>query len=251
MGMDNALQTTTVGASVNQLFDSEAQEAMERQFQVLASIGAHATHLARLFVLQYPENSMWLTQSHFWSLCFDFKRPRLPVKQQPNYRDPDENLFFVAIDPNHSNLCGWTAGSFRNSAHVFERSRLLLNPKERRLNHPPPLTQATPNTYSAQSFQEYLIEISLSYVPESEEEPEYASIMSGNLQRGERKKVRRNNCSNSSLIGVRAARYNKELFVQTHFHRSPYNFGLNDEHNGSVYCSETTPSRLQLAIFDY
>ncbi|KAL0214817.1 hypothetical protein P9112_007001 [Eukaryota sp. TZLM1-RC] len=403
--MDNVLQTTTVGASVNQFFDSEAQEAMERQFQVLASIGAHATHLARLFVLQYPEHSMWLTQSQFWSLCFDFvcqsepkqrrpfenhplvyqalqhlvqhfwpwrplnettsadggrfwclstllgsraiqlreafcqlladgpvvwkrnffkscaqflncpwpkkyadcvlqgiqpdesilqwyqeihqhilvhwlnmtanayigggqnlfensirnerfpinmesaativqsglnilsfledncpdvmkrhslsavqrasgnydfhnserkrksnvhttanpqRRPRLPVEQQPNYRDPDENLFFVAIDPNHSNLCGWTAGSFRNSATVFERSGLLLNPKERRLNHPPPLTQATPNTYSAQSFQEYLIEISLPYVPESEEEPEYASIMSGNLQRGARKKLRRN-----------------------------------------------------------
>ncbi|KAL0218511.1 hypothetical protein P9112_004164 [Eukaryota sp. TZLM1-RC] len=399
--MDNVLQTTTVGASVNQFFDSEAQEAMERQFQVLASIGAHATHLARLFVLQYPEHSMWLTQSQFWSLCFDFvcqsepkqrrpfenhplvyqalqhlvqhfwpwrplnettsadggrfwclstllgsraiqlreafcqlladgpvvwkrnffkscaqflncpwqkkyadcvlqgiqpyesillwyqeihqhilvhwlnmtanayigggqnlfensirnerfpinmesaativqsdvmkrhslstvqpskaefeprrasgkydlhnserkrksnlhrtanpqRRPRLPVEQQPNYRDPDENLFFVAIDPNHSNLCGWTAGSFRNSAPVFERSGLLLNPKERRLNHPPPLTQATPNTYSAQSFQEYLIEISLPYVPESEEEPEYGSIMSGNLQRGARKKLRRN-----------------------------------------------------------
>ncbi|KAL0223702.1 hypothetical protein P9112_003092 [Eukaryota sp. TZLM1-RC] len=467
--MDNVLQTTTVGASVNQFFDSEPQEAMERQFQVLASIGAHATHLARLFVLQYPEHSMWLTQSQFWSLCFDFvcqsepkqrrpfenqplvyqalqhlvqhcwpwrplnettsadggrfwcpstvlgsraiqlreafcqlladgpvvwkrnffkscaqflncpwpkkyadcvlqgippdesilqwyqeihqhilvhwlnmtanayigggqnlfensirnerfpinmesaativqpglnilsfledncpdvmkrhslsplsswsrcfcsltkeaeayftklnankellnnpyrffnkskfinytifsngdslrftftqkerktynrpnkaefeprrasgnydfhnserkrksnvhrtanpqRRPRLPVEQQPNYRDPDENF----------NLCGWTAGSFRNSATVFERSGLLLNPKERRLNHPPPLTQATPNTYSAQSFQEYLIEISLPYVPESEEEPEYASIMSGNLQRGARKKLRRN-----------------------------------------------------------
>ncbi|KAL0208931.1 hypothetical protein P9112_011518 [Eukaryota sp. TZLM1-RC] len=86
----------------------------------------------------------------------------------------------------------WTAGSFRNSAPVFEHSGLLLNPKERRLNHPPPLTQATPNTYSAQSVQEYLIEISLPYVPESEEEPEYASIMSGNLQRGVRKKLRRN-----------------------------------------------------------
>ncbi|KAL0218599.1 hypothetical protein P9112_004252 [Eukaryota sp. TZLM1-RC] len=106
--------------------------------------------------------------------------------------DPDENLFFVAIDPNHSNLCGWTAGSFRNSTPVFERSGLLLNPKERRLNHPPPLTQATPNTYYAQSFQEYLIEISLPYVPESEEEPEYSSIMSGNLQRAARKKLRRN-----------------------------------------------------------
>ncbi|KAL0214329.1 hypothetical protein P9112_006513 [Eukaryota sp. TZLM1-RC] len=120
------------------------------------------------------------------------RRPRLPVEQHPNYREPDENLFFVAIDPNHSNLCGWTNGSFRNSATIFERSGLLLNPKERRLNHPPPLTQATPNTYSAQSFQEYLIEISLPYVPESEEEPEYASIMSGNLQRGARKKLRRN-----------------------------------------------------------
>ncbi|KAL0218598.1 hypothetical protein P9112_004251 [Eukaryota sp. TZLM1-RC] len=31
--MDNVLQTTTVGASVNQFFDSEAQEAMERQLQ--------------------------------------------------------------------------------------------------------------------------------------------------------------------------------------------------------------------------
>ncbi|KAL0214582.1 hypothetical protein P9112_006773 [Eukaryota sp. TZLM1-RC] len=120
------------------------------------------------------------------------RRPRLPVEQQPNYRDPDENLFFVAIDPNYSNLCGWTAGSFRNSAPVFERSGLLLNPKERRLNHPPPLTQATPDTYSAQSFQEYLIEISLPYVLESEEEPEYSSIMSGNMQRGARKKLRRN-----------------------------------------------------------
>ncbi|KAL0225718.1 hypothetical protein P9112_013042 [Eukaryota sp. TZLM1-RC] len=120
------------------------------------------------------------------------RRLRLPAEQQPNYRDPDENLFFVAIDPNHSNLYGWTAGSFRNSAPVFERSGLLLNRKERRLNHPPPLTQATPNTYSAQSFQEYLIEISLPYVSESEEEPEYSSIMSGNLQRGARKKLRRN-----------------------------------------------------------
>ncbi|KAL0207482.1 hypothetical protein P9112_012110 [Eukaryota sp. TZLM1-RC] len=56
------------------------------------------------------------------------RRPRLPADEQPNYRDPDENLFFVAIDPNHTNLCGWTAGSFRNSAPVFEGSGLLLNP---------------------------------------------------------------------------------------------------------------------------
>ncbi|KAL0223675.1 hypothetical protein P9112_003065 [Eukaryota sp. TZLM1-RC] len=137
-------------------------------------------------------NSERKRKSNFHRTANPERRPRLPVEQQPNYRDPDENLFFVAIDPNQSNLCGWTAGSFRNSATVFERSGLLLNPKERRLNHPPPLTQATPNTYSAQSFQEYLIEISLPYVPESEEEPEYASIMSGNLQRGARKKLRRN-----------------------------------------------------------
>ncbi|KAL0226570.1 hypothetical protein P9112_013894 [Eukaryota sp. TZLM1-RC] len=84
--MDNVLQTTTVGASVNQFFDSEAQEAMERQFQVLASIGAHATHLARLFVLQYPEHSMWLTQSQFWSLCFDFV-----CQSEPKQRRPFEN----------------------------------------------------------------------------------------------------------------------------------------------------------------
>ncbi|KAL0224096.1 hypothetical protein P9112_003486 [Eukaryota sp. TZLM1-RC] len=202
--MDNVLQTTTVGASVNQFFDSEAQEVMERQLQVLASIGTHAIHLARLFVHQYREHSMRASgnydihnseskrKSNVHRTANPQKGSRLPVEQQPNYRDPDENLFFVAINPNHSNLCGWTAGSFRNSAPVFERSGLLLNPKERRLNHPPPLTQATPNTYSAQSFQEYLIEISLPYVSESEEEPEYASIMSGNLQRGARKKLRRN-----------------------------------------------------------
>ncbi|KAL0222989.1 hypothetical protein P9112_002379 [Eukaryota sp. TZLM1-RC] len=80
---------------------------------------------------------------------------------------------FVSIDPNHTNLCGWTAGSFRNYALVFEGSGLLLNPKERKLNHPPSLTQATPNTYSAQNFQEYLIETSLPYVSESGKGPEY------------------------------------------------------------------------------
>ncbi|KAL0205564.1 hypothetical protein P9112_000871 [Eukaryota sp. TZLM1-RC] len=100
--------------------------------------------------------------------------------------------FFVAIDPNHSNLCGWSIGCFQNSVHVFEGSGLLLNPKERKSNHPPPLTQATPNTYSAQSFQKYLIEISLPYVSASEEGSEYSSIMCGNLQRGARKKLRRN-----------------------------------------------------------
>ncbi|KAL0222930.1 hypothetical protein P9112_002320 [Eukaryota sp. TZLM1-RC] len=58
--MDNALQTTTVGASVNKIFGSDVREAMERQFQVLASIRAHADHIARLFVFQHPEHSMWL-----------------------------------------------------------------------------------------------------------------------------------------------------------------------------------------------
>ncbi|KAL0208932.1 hypothetical protein P9112_011519 [Eukaryota sp. TZLM1-RC] len=86
--MDKVLQTTAVGASVNQFFDSEAQEAMERQFQVLTSIGAHATHPSRLFVLQYPEHSMWLTQSQFWSLCFDFVCQREPKQRRPFENHP-------------------------------------------------------------------------------------------------------------------------------------------------------------------
>ncbi|KAL0207853.1 hypothetical protein P9112_010440 [Eukaryota sp. TZLM1-RC] len=90
------------------------------------------------------------------------------MDEQPNYRDPDENLFFVAIDHNLSNYCGWTVGSFRNSANVLEGSGLLLK-TERKSNHPPPLTQATRNTYSAQSLQEYLIETKLPDVFELEE----------------------------------------------------------------------------------
>ncbi|KAL0223997.1 hypothetical protein P9112_003387 [Eukaryota sp. TZLM1-RC] len=84
--MDNVLQTTTVGGLVNQFFDSEAKEAVEHQFPVLASIEASATHLRRLSVLQYPEHSMWLTQSQFWSLCFD-----LVCQSEPKQRRPFEN----------------------------------------------------------------------------------------------------------------------------------------------------------------
>ncbi|KAL0206394.1 hypothetical protein P9112_001701 [Eukaryota sp. TZLM1-RC] len=165
--MDNVLQITTVGASVNQFFDSEAQEAMERQFQVLASIGAHAIHLARLFVLQYTR-----------TLYVAYSKRVL----EPLFRPSLQHLvqhFWPWRPLNETTLAD--SGRFWCLSTLLGNRAIQLREAFCQLLADGPV-----------SFQEYLIEISLPYVPESEEEPEYASIMSGNLQRGARKKLRRN-----------------------------------------------------------
>ncbi|KAL0227877.1 hypothetical protein RCL1_004020 [Eukaryota sp. TZLM3-RCL] len=68
----------------------------------------------------------------------------------------DQEPFILAIDPNHSNLCGWTAGS--KSWELT--SGILLSPKGRKQKPPVPVTSLTPDVYNFQNFTQYLIAVS-------------------------------------------------------------------------------------------
>ncbi|KAL0206799.1 hypothetical protein P9112_012510 [Eukaryota sp. TZLM1-RC] len=70
--MNDALQTTTVGVSVNQFFGSEARERYGTPVPSFC-----------LYWLQYPEHFARLIQSQFWSLCCDFVFEREPKQKRP------------------------------------------------------------------------------------------------------------------------------------------------------------------------
>ncbi|KAL0222912.1 hypothetical protein P9112_002302 [Eukaryota sp. TZLM1-RC] len=101
-----------------------------------------------------------------------------------------EDLFFVAVDPNHSNLCGWTTGHCSQENRVIvEQSGILLNPKAKVIDFPQPLTQSSVNTYSVESFNKYLIEIASLIM---NDEQETISLVSQTLTNSTDRIVRRN-----------------------------------------------------------
>ncbi|KAL0222820.1 hypothetical protein P9112_002210 [Eukaryota sp. TZLM1-RC] len=87
------------------------------------------------------------------------QRRRTDDAYEPPPVDPIE-YSFCAIDPNHKNLCGYSIGSRIDNSNVdHQLLGLVLNPKARKIIHPPVLTHASPNCYFAKNLHKYLNEI--------------------------------------------------------------------------------------------
>ncbi|KAL0228896.1 hypothetical protein GEMRC1_013516 [Eukaryota sp. GEM-RC1] len=87
------------------------------------------------------------------------KIPRRNWQEVPDDSWPQNPVdpFFVAIDPNHKNLCGWTAGV--TDPDGPQHSGLLLNPKPEEWIPERTITQLSADVYLAQDFDQYLFEI--------------------------------------------------------------------------------------------
>ncbi|KAL0214495.1 hypothetical protein P9112_006679 [Eukaryota sp. TZLM1-RC] len=99
------------------------------------------------------------------------QRRRTDDAYEPPPVDPIE-YSFCAIDPNHKNLGGYSIGSRIDNNNVdHQLSGLVLNPKARKIIHPPVLTHASPNCYFAKNLHKYLNEVAmpLMWVPTQEE----------------------------------------------------------------------------------
>ncbi|KAL0214775.1 hypothetical protein P9112_006959 [Eukaryota sp. TZLM1-RC] len=102
-------------------------------------------------------------------------RPRQRRRTDDAYEPPPIDpckYSFCAIDPNHKNLFGYSSGSRIDNNNVdHQLSGLVLNPKARKIIHPPVLTHASPNCYFAKNLHKYLNEIAmpLMWVPTQEE----------------------------------------------------------------------------------
>ncbi|KAL0216759.1 hypothetical protein P9112_008943 [Eukaryota sp. TZLM1-RC] len=126
------------------------------------------------------------------------QRRRSDDAYEPPPVDPCE-YSFCAIDPNDKNLCGYSIGSRIDNNNVdHQLSGLVLNPKARKIIHPPVLTHASPNSYFAKNLHKYLNEIAmpLVWVPTQEEisNPDFRprTILDQLLINGDRRALRRN-----------------------------------------------------------
>ncbi|KAL0214652.1 hypothetical protein P9112_006836 [Eukaryota sp. TZLM1-RC] len=126
------------------------------------------------------------------------QRRRTDDAYEPPPVDPVE-YSFCAIDPNHKNLCGYSIGSRIDNNNVdHQLSGLVLNPKARKIIHPPVLTHASPNCYFAKNLHKYLNEIAmpLMWVPTQQEisNPDFRprTIIDQLLINGDRRALRRN-----------------------------------------------------------
>ncbi|KAL0227833.1 hypothetical protein RCL1_003976 [Eukaryota sp. TZLM3-RCL] len=94
---------------------------------------------------------------------------------------PRYDPFFLAIDPNHTCLCGYTCGS----GEAISESNLVWAASSKKIAHPPPLNQLTPNVYTVQGFSQYLIGMQMVDAASGR------TILQEYLFRGRRKAVRR------------------------------------------------------------
>ncbi|KAL0231362.1 hypothetical protein GEMRC1_010766 [Eukaryota sp. GEM-RC1] len=100
---------------------------------------------------------------------------------------PDEDWLWCAIDPNHSNLCGWSIGT--NTDYLLD-SGITLAPKAKAINTVMfgALSNSTSNTYSAQNMYLYLLEISTTIVDQNMSK----NSLERRLLNGNRPNLRRN-----------------------------------------------------------
>ncbi|KAL0226504.1 hypothetical protein P9112_013828 [Eukaryota sp. TZLM1-RC] len=84
-------------------------------------------------------------------------RPRQKPKATEWHAADDEmEMVFLAIDPNHSNLCGSSIGT-RSGLTV---SNIFSAPKQRKINHSNSLTYSSIDVYDVQKSNHCLLEIS-------------------------------------------------------------------------------------------
>ncbi|KAL0224022.1 hypothetical protein P9112_003412 [Eukaryota sp. TZLM1-RC] len=87
------------------------------------------------------------------------QRRRTDDAYEPPLVDPIEYSFCAT---NHKNLCGYSIGSRIDNNNVdHQLSGLVLNPKARKIIHPPVLTHASPNCYFAENLHKYLNEVAM------------------------------------------------------------------------------------------
>ncbi|KAL0223140.1 hypothetical protein P9112_002530 [Eukaryota sp. TZLM1-RC] len=106
--------TITVAASVNTFFSPVVQSELESQLTNKQRIAVLATRLTRLLVLQRPDLSSEAEDFHgsktkrsktIQQKVSRRRRPEMPPSQQQRPVQT-ANPFFVAMNPNHSNLVG-------------------------------------------------------------------------------------------------------------------------------------------------
>ncbi|KAL0216676.1 hypothetical protein P9112_008860 [Eukaryota sp. TZLM1-RC] len=156
---------TTVPASAAQFFSTAALASMERQFRYIRTV---TVLIAR--ELDMPAMSR-IRNSRLQQQVRPRQRRRTDDAYGPPPVDPIE-YSFCAIDPNHKNLCGYSIGSRIDNNNVdHQLLGLVLNPKARKMIHPPVLTHAPPHCYFVKNLHKYLNEIAtpLMWVPTQEE----------------------------------------------------------------------------------
>ncbi|KAL0215142.1 hypothetical protein P9112_007326 [Eukaryota sp. TZLM1-RC] len=119
------------------------------------------------------------------------QRRRTDDTYEPPPVDPIEHSF-CAID------CGYSIGSKIDKNNVdHQLSGLVLNPKARKIIHPPVLTHASPNCYFVRNLYKYLNEVATPFagVPTQEEisNPDFRprTILNQLLMNGDRRALRR------------------------------------------------------------
>ncbi|KAL0210346.1 hypothetical protein RCL1_004782 [Eukaryota sp. TZLM3-RCL] len=111
----------------------------------------------------------------------------VPIQRPQQINDGwrgDDWAFFIAIDPNHTNLCGYSC-AISNGIHTrFVESNLVWAAGPKKLTHPAPLNQLTPNVYTVGGF--------LQYVHGLQQAVNQHSVIQHYLERGRRRALRRN-----------------------------------------------------------
>ncbi|KAL0228385.1 hypothetical protein RCL1_004528 [Eukaryota sp. TZLM3-RCL] len=139
----------------------------------------------------YPEYAI---QSDGLSITFlSIKRKKniqsqaVPIQRPQQINDGwrgDDWAFFIAIDPNHTNLCGYSC-AISNGIHTrFVESNLVWAASPKKLTHPAPLNQLTPNVYTVGGF--------VQYVHGLQQVVNQHSVIQHYLERGRRRALRRN-----------------------------------------------------------